>query len=326
MENDNCLDCGSTSLVYDDQRGEIICTCCGVVANSGILSSKPEWRAYNSDEENKRARIEISTTFKFLKDDHPGLGRIGFDFSGKRFNTSTKKKYHRLARINKRSYDKAIKRLKNVKIEFKRINSHLGLSQDIVESALSLYSLAMNKNMIKGRSSIEMAGAAMYLACRRKKAAVMIKDVAEATDISIKALGRSIRIFLSNINYSKMIQDPADLIHRLGEKLELTMITRRTAIEILIEARKKRILVGKSPMSSAAAAIYIATAMTGEKRTQQQIAILARTTPVTIRKRFKEIVEKLGIDNVKFKRGGGGKPVFINDPMKFNLQQISTMQ
>jgi hypothetical protein len=53
---------------------------------------------------------------------------------------------------------------------------------------------------------------------------------------------------------------------------------------------------------------------TGERRTQQQIARAAKTTPVTIRNRFKEIVRILGMDDIEVKRGAAAIPVFIDDP------------
>ena len=117
-----------------------------------------------------------------------------------------------------------------------------------------------------------------------------------------------------------------NLIPRISDKLELTMLTRKVAVEILRNAREKRLFIGKSPMSLAAAALYIATVKTGERRTQQQIARAAQTTPVTIRNRFKEIVNKLEIENLEFKRGGAGKPVFINDPKEFFIRNIKSVK
>ena len=53
---------------------------------------------------------------------------------------------------------------------------------------------------------------------------------------------------------------------------------------------------GKGPTGVAAAAIYIASVLVGEKRTQREIADLTGITEVTIRNRQKEIAERLGID------------------------------
>ncbi len=51
-------------------------------------------------------------------------------------------------------------------------------------------------------------------------------------------------------------------------------------------------------MGLAAAAIYVASIMLDERRTQREIAEVARVTEVTVRNRYKEIVKKLGIDSM----------------------------
>jgi transcription initiation factor TFIIB len=74
--------------------------------------------------------------------------------------------------------------------------------------------------------------------------------------------------------------------------------------------------VGKNPRSDAAAALYIAGVQTGERRTQAQMAGAARTTPVTIRNRFKELLDVLQID-LEIKRGAAAVPVYIEDRVAF---------
>ena len=52
---------------------------------------------------------------------------------------------------------------------------------------------------------------------------------------------------------------------------------------------------GKDPTGLAAAAIYIAGIIEGERRTQREIAETATVTEVTVRNRYKELVRKLEI-------------------------------
>ena len=46
----------------------------------------------------------------------------------------------------------------------------------------------------------------------------------------------------------------------------------------------------------AAATLYIASVLCGERRTQREVADVAGVTEVTIRNRYKEIVDKLDIE------------------------------
>ena len=53
---------------------------------------------------------------------------------------------------------------------------------------------------------------------------------------------------------------------------------------------------GRGPAGIAAAATYIATVLTNERKTQREIAEIANVTEVTIRNRYKELLEKLMIE------------------------------
>ncbi len=321
VESHCCDDCGSISLLYDEVRGEIICEDCGLVVKDPVIDQGPEWRAYNAEEEKLKARAGFPNSTLDYRGIQTIIGRNVNDSYGKPLETETQMKFARLIQMHERIEDRTARNLKSAIFELKRIKSHLRLSDDVCKMALYLYQLAQNKGMIKGRSVIGMMSAATYLACRKKRAAFMLKDIAEVSNITKKELGKYIRIFLQKIKFNNTYTDPVTLIHRLGENLGLTMHTRRVAIDILEKAHEKRLTIGKAPMSLAAATIYIASIQTGEKRTQQQIAIFAHTTPVTIRNRFKELMKELGLNHLYVKRGAGAKPVVIRNPTTWVRKQ-----
>ena len=61
------------------------------------------------------------------------------------------------------------------------------------------------------------------------------------------------------------------------------------------EAAKYDVTSGKGPIGVAAAALYIAAVLEGERKTQREVADAIGVTEVTIRNRYKEMVEALGI-------------------------------
>jgi transcription initiation factor TFIIB len=67
----------------------------------------------------------------------------------------------------------------------------------------------------------------------------------------------------------------------------------RSAISILNEAESEKITAGKSPSGLAAAALYVACVMNDTKCTQKDIAFAAGVTEVTIRNRYKDLVQEL---------------------------------
>ena len=52
---------------------------------------------------------------------------------------------------------------------------------------------------------------------------------------------------------------------------------------------------GPAPLGVAAAAIYISSILSNERCTQREVAEVAGVTEVTIRNRYKELTERLGI-------------------------------
>jgi transcription initiation factor TFIIB len=65
------------------------------------------------------------------------------------------------------------------------------------------------------------------------------------------------------------------------------------AHKILISAKEIKLTSGRGPTGIAAAASYVASVLTGERKTQREIAEIAQVTEVTIRNRYKELVERL---------------------------------
>ena len=60
-------------------------------------------------------------------------------------------------------------------------------------------------------------------------------------------------------------------------------------------ARDVELTSGRGPTGIAAAALYVASLIHGEKRTQREVADVAGVTEVTIRNRYKELIQRLNL-------------------------------
>lgn len=67
------------------------------------------------------------------------------------------------------------------------------------------------------------------------------------------------------------------------------------AIEIINKAVKSGLSSGKGPTGVAAAALYIASLLLGERKTQKEVSEISGVTEVTIRNRYKELSEKIDL-------------------------------
>ncbi len=295
--NRKCPECGSADIVSDFNKGTSVCASCGLVLDTQI-DLGPEWRAYNSSELQERSRTGSPITpLKAEMGLRTQIGNIRKDITGRTLPFTSQTKYRRLSRIDNRTRKSEIRNLRFALKELKRIKSQLELPADVAEMGAMIYRKALKKNLIRGRSIDGMIAASLYLACRKKKLPQTLKDIASVSNISSKELGRCIRIILQKLDLKISPSDYSALVHRLGISLRVTMKARRQAVKILNIARSKGATVGKNPMSLAAASLYISTIQTGERRTQQEIATVAKITPVTIRNRFKELVKILDAES-----------------------------
>ena len=59
-----CPECGSKCLVNDYNKAEIFCGDCGLVIAENIVDLGPEWRAFDSEQMSKRARVGAPMTYR----------------------------------------------------------------------------------------------------------------------------------------------------------------------------------------------------------------------------------------------------------------------
>jgi len=311
-----CPECGALdNIVSDPRSGQWICANCGIVVNSMMFDSGPEWRAYDYQEEQDRSRS--GAPLSLLQPDFgikTQISKSRKDGKGRKLSSTKRLVYNRLTNVDNHAHESEIRNLRIALRELKRLRSQMELPDRTAQMASSYYRQCLKMNLIRGRSIDGMIAASLYLACRKTEIPLTLKDVATNANVSSKELGRCVRTIIQHLRTKPDSGRHEALIHRLGEELRLSMPTRLTAVKIVLQTREYGITVGKNPMSIAAACLYIAGVKTGERRTQQQIARAAKTTPVTIRNRFKEIVRILGMDDIKVKRGAAAVPVFIEDP------------
>jgi transcription initiation factor TFIIB len=123
-----------------------------------------------------------------------------------------------------------------------------------------------------------------------------LKDVSAASRIRKKDVARCYRLLVREIDLRMPVEDPVKCISKSATNVEISMPTQQRAIRIINEAKRKGIVAGKDPMGLAAASLYVACVLEGEKKTQKEIAEVANVTEVTVRNRYKGLKEALKLD------------------------------
>ncbi|MBC7219667.1 MAG: transcription initiation factor IIB [Hadesarchaea archaeon] len=294
-----CPECGSTKLVRDYERAELVCASCGYVIHAKIMDMGPEWRAFDQEQRERRGRVGAPMT---LTIHDKGLSTMidwrDRDSHGKDLTPKRRAQIYRLRKWQRRIRvsDATERNLAFALSEIDRMSSHLNLPRNVREAAALIYRKAVEERLIRGRSIEGVAAAALYAACRESKVPRTLDEIAEVSRVSKKEIGRSYRFIARELLIHLRPTSPIDYIPRFGSDLGLSGAVQSKAIELLKEAQKKGLTSGRGPTGVAAAAIYIASVLMGERRTQRDVADVARVTEVTVRNRYKELCEKLGLD------------------------------
>ncbi len=293
-----CPECGSTHLVRDYERGELVCMDCGLVIDEAYIDQGPEWRAFDSEQRDSRSRTGAPMTYTIHdKGLSTEISWKNKDSYGKNIPTRSRAQLYRLRKWQKRIKvsNAAERNLTQALQELERISSNLGLPQDVRETAALIYRKAVKENMIRGRSIEGVVAASIYAACRMLDIPRTLDEIAAVTRVKKREIGRVYRIMARTLKLNILPSKPEDYIDRFCAKLKLSGEVKKKAYEIIKEAERQHILSGRGPTGVAAAAIYIASILADERRTQREVAEVAGVTEVTIRNRYKELVDKLNL-------------------------------
>jgi transcription initiation factor TFIIB len=296
-----CPECGCSTVVEDIARGERVCGDCGLVLSDHRIDTGAEWRAFSSEESDARSRV--GAPMRYTVHDK-GLSTIidwrDRDTSGRKLSPTRRSEIYRLRKwqIRSRVHSSLDRNLAQAMSELERLSSQLGIPKPIRELSALLYRKSIVKKLVRGRSIEAMVAATLYAACRIRMKPRPLDEVADASRVDRKKLGQCYRLLLRSLDIQIPLSNPIDYISRFASELELSSPVQLRTVEILQRSRDIGLTIGRDPLGLAAAAIYVASIMMDERRTQREIAEVARVTEVTVRNRYKEIVKKLGIDSL----------------------------
>jgi len=291
-----CPECHSTRLMRDYECAEIVCMDCGYVIAAKLADRGPEWRAFDDEQRAKRTRVGAPVTFSIHD---KGLSTMidwhDRDVFGKKLSPGQKAQVYRLRKWQRRIRvsDATERNLAYALSEISKVANALNLPKNILETASVIYRKAVKERLIRGRSIQGVTAAAIYLACRQCGLPRTLEEVAYASGISKKEIGRSYRFLIKELDYFIPPLKPTHYISKFSNQLTMQGKVEEIAHKILNAAKELKLTSGRGPTGIAAAASYIASVLTGERKTQREIAEIAQVTEVTIRNRYKELAERL---------------------------------
>ncbi len=288
-----CPECGGVNLIFDTHLGEIICKDCGLVVEDKMVDTGIDLSGkFDKGEKKGRGGAPISMQ-KFDKGLTTNVGEISDIY---RLEPRQTRKFLRLKKWQERVSTSIERNLRLAMAELRVISSYLNLPNVVRDEASRIYQFVLQRGMVRGRSMESVIAACLYAACRSYNIPRTLDEMATASDVERKEIGRTYRFIIRKLGIKVKQSSPKDYISRFSSVLKLSPATQNDALDILDQARDVELTSGRGPAGIAAAALYVAALMKDEKKTQREVADIAGITEVTIRNRYKELIERLNLE------------------------------
>ena len=293
-----CPNCGSTDIVFDPERGELVCRHCGLVIEEHVMDLGPEWRAFSSDEALAHERAKpISPAL-------PGQG-LGNSVIGIKHNLVLHNKLRALIRLNRyNQYQYTERRIAELLDVIKPVKYELNLPDNVIDEAMVLFRQLASKHDLRGVRTKDLALVLLYVACKRSKVVCPLRELRNALNVErSKRISRLLGLVRQVVGNGDVVMKSQEelgrFLQRVINALKLSEDIRyhvtKLAMEIINEGQRKRLTNGRTFYALVASAVYIAVTLMGVRKRQRDVAEASGVTDVTIRNRYKEVVSKINI-------------------------------
>ena len=287
--------CKTYPVVTDSDRGEIFCGGCGLVLVQNLDDTSHENYGYSSEDFMKNARTGPATSLTMFDKGLSTVIGTNKDSSGKNLSRKTKYEFNRLRTWDQRSKSRTTSSLSKAFTLLHGMKTKLGIPNNVVENAAYNYRKVVNAKLTRGRTMASLISACLYASCRQNNIPRTLDDIALAGNVERRILSRDLRTIIKKLNLNLNQYDTASFIVKISNNMNLGEKTKRDAFDILKRCENERITAGKHPVAQAAASLYIACILNGEKISQKKFSNESGVSDVTIRNRANLIKKTLNL-------------------------------
>lgn len=275
-----CHECGSLDIVEDWQNGHDVCRGCGLVLRERIVDVASEWRTFEEDHpKDDRSRASTATNeFTEL-----AMRAKAAQMHGLRKKGIVKQKKLNVTNSRDVTILRAIE-------DIERVASKLCVHGAAVLRAKEFFKVYVDHLAAKarqghhfgtdGRSAPLKAGfvsqviaGSLYLGCRVARVVRSVKDIIAATELTKKQISGIIQKMTAVIPEAAHNSTTAhEFADHFAALIGLTREQRTAALDVTERVTRHEPLLGSSPVSLAAVAVYIVCSLanyeTAAKRTK----------------------------------------------------------
>ncbi|KAI1126282.1 cyclin-like protein [Nemania abortiva] len=314
-----CPDCREfpPNLVEEFSSGDMVCASCGLVLGDRIIDTRSEWRTFANDDQNNDDPSRVGDAANPL-------------LNGAQLETSIAyqgKQSGDLQRIQNKANKKNEKETKQnnaaLLAAYRDISTFcdaMNIAKATQDAAKHIYKMTDDAKYFKGKSTDIIIAGCIFIACRQSKSPRTFREIFSLTKVPKKEIGRTFKMlekFLqqqqdasnkasqSNNNSDQAAPPPTisaslsatnatELCDRYCSQLRFnnSHLMARISSELCEKSSSVKDLAGRSPLSVAAACIYMISHLMGESRTSKQIAAVAGVSDGTIKTAYRFLYQE----------------------------------
>ncbi|XP_059665328.1 transcription initiation factor IIB-like [Cornus florida] len=288
MGDTYCPDCKrNTEVVCDHSAGDTVCSECGLVLEAHSIDETSEWRTFaNESGDNDPVRVGGPTN-PLLADG--GLSTVISKPNGATgdFLSSSLGRWQNRGSSADRSLVNAFKAIATM-------SDRLGLVATIKDRANEIYKKVEDQKPLRGRNQEAILAACLYIACRQEDKPRTVKEICSiANGATKKEIGRAKEFIVKQLEV-EMGQSmemgtihAGDFLRRFCSHLGMTNQAVKAAQEAV--QKSEELDIRRSPISVAAAVIYIVTQLSDDKKLLKDISLATGVAEGTIRNSYKDL-------------------------------------
>ena len=301
-----CPDCREVpaNIVEEFSSGDMVCGSCGLVLGDRIVDTRSEWRTFSNDDQ--------------AGDDPSRVGDAANPFlNGAQLETTISytpggagRELHRAQ--NKTAGDKSTKGLLAAYKEIGAFCDSINIQKVVSDAAKQLFKIVDDHKAFKGKPQEAIIAGCIFIACRQCQVPRTFREIFALTKVPKKEIGRVFKALekffaaqdskkMDEITKSGGIVDDSqqykttsstkatELMIRYCNNLNLTQNCTTIAQELADRAATIGTLAGRSPISSAAACIYMVSYLMKQPKSAKEISTIAGVSDGTIRNAYKHL-------------------------------------
>ncbi|KAK5636114.1 hypothetical protein RRF57_011826 [Xylaria bambusicola] len=327
-----CPDCREfpPNLIEEFSSGDMVCASCGLVLGDRIIDTRSEWRTFANDDQNNDDPSRVGDSVNPLLNGSQLETNIAFEGRDAR---ELQRLQSKAAKKNDKDSKQSNTALLAAYREISNFCDAMNISKTTQDAAKHIFKMTDDAKYFKGKSSEVIIAGCIFIACRQSNAPRTFREIFALTKVPKKEIGRTFKMlekFLQddkNKTFVRPINDggapptlsatnATELCARYcsGLRFRNNHLMARISSELCEKSSSVKDLAGRSPLSVAAACIYMISHLMGEGKSSKQIASVAGVSDGTIKTAYRFLYQARDslIDEEWLTKGGRLDRLLVN--------------